>query len=161
MDEFNTEIRPLQVSDAYTSVKWRNDKEIWLNTINSPDRVITIEDELNWIEKVINEKDSHRFAILVNNEYIGNIQLTNIKNDESYFGIFIGNKNYWNKGIGAVATLKILKFAFENVNLKRVNLRVRKNNLCAIRLYQNIGFKTIKELNDIIHMQISSNDFKS
>ena len=44
-------IRPLQDKDAYTSVVWRNIPEIWKMTGSSPDREITIEDELNWIKK--------------------------------------------------------------------------------------------------------------
>ena len=86
----NVVIRKLVEKDAYTSFKWRNDPDIWKLTINSPNKVITLEDELHWIERVINEEDSERFAIIYNNIYIGNIQLTNILDRESFFGIFIG-----------------------------------------------------------------------
>lgn len=42
-------IRPLKIEDAYTSVKWRSDTEVFRYTGNTYDHIITIEDELAWI----------------------------------------------------------------------------------------------------------------
>src|SRR5690606_12451832 len=109
------ELRYLVIEDAHTSYKWRNIPKIWELTLNSPDKYITLEDEIKWIEKVISENNSHRFAILYNKTYVGNIQLTNIENNESYYGVFIGDTNYWSKGIAKTATKLILKFAFNTL----------------------------------------------
>ena len=109
MDDVN--IRLLKVIDAYTSVKWRNDPLIWEGTISSPDRIIKIEDELNWIKKVIAEKNSVRFAIEYRNKYVGNVQLTEIKGKESYCGIFIGEISCWGKGVATKALSLLLIYA--------------------------------------------------
>lgn len=43
-------IRPLMMEDAYTSVKWRNDSEVFKYTGNTYNHEITIQDELSWIK---------------------------------------------------------------------------------------------------------------
>ena len=53
-------------------------------------------------------------------------------------GIF--NRTYWNRGIGTEATRLILGFAFEQLHLHRVELRVVDYNLRAIRSYEKAGF---------------------
>lgn len=152
------ELRYLKPEDAYTSVVWRNNPKIWELTLNSPNKKITIEDELNWINKVITENDSNRFAILFNNKYVGNIQLTNINNNESNFGIFIGETDYWSRGIAKKATLLIIEFAFVKLKINKVKLRVKVEHIIAYNLYLKIGFKEIDRDGKLIYMEITSSD---
>lgn len=159
--QINITIRPLTLNDARTSVKWRNNPEIWKWTLNSPNRKILLKDELMWVKKVIAEKDSKRFAILANERYIGNIQLTNIKYSESYFGIFIGDTDYWGKGIGFTATKLIIQYGFEKLGLKKIKLRVRQGNTRAIHIYSKLGFKKVNENEELIFMELSSENFHS
>ncbi len=56
------------------------------------------------------------------------------------FGIFIGDKSYWNKGYGTEATLVMLRHCFEALNLNRLFLRVYADNLRAQRAYEKAGF---------------------
>ena len=53
-------IRPLIEDDAYTSVKWRNDPEVFKYTGNTYAHEITIESELNWIRKVMSNPNEYR-----------------------------------------------------------------------------------------------------
>lgn len=57
-------IRPLVESDAYTSVKWRNDPEVFKYTGNTYKNEIKIENELEWIRKVTASPTDYRCAIL-------------------------------------------------------------------------------------------------
>lgn len=86
-------IRPLQIKDAYTSVRWRNDKEVFKYTGNTYNNEVTLESELNWIKKAISNPHEYRCAIIVDGEYVGNTYLTNINNTTARFHIFIGEKN--------------------------------------------------------------------
>lgn len=87
-------IRELEVDDAKISWKWRNDPEVWRLTGRKWNNHVTYEIEKEWIKKVKEEKNSLRFAICVGeeNEYVGNVQLTNIEEESAIFHIFIGNK---------------------------------------------------------------------
>jgi diamine N-acetyltransferase len=134
-------IRPLQEEDARTSVIWRNIPEVWKMTGSSPDRVITDQDELNWIKKAINEKTSRRCAIIADGVYVGNIYLTDIRNKTAELHIFIGNKEYWGKGIAKEATRQIIDYAINTLRLDSVHLEVRKENVAARKVYEKIGFE--------------------
>lgn len=139
-------IRPLKEEDAFISYKWRNDPDIWLFTGNKPNVLVTPKIEIEWIKKAIKEKDSARFAITVDDEYIGNIQITNITSSEQgEYHIFIGEKKYWGKGIGTLATYQIIRYAKEILKLKLLYLYVNPLNIGAIRLYEKCGFKKISD----------------
>ena len=131
----NVTIRPLQEQDAYTSVKWRNDPEVFKYTGNTYKNEILLETELNWIRKVVQNKNEYRCAILADNIYVGNIYLTDITNESAEYHIFIGNINYWGKGVAKKASKCILDYAFKTLNLNSVHLRVKKQNERAIHLY--------------------------
>ena len=133
-------IRPLVEEDAYTSVKWRNDPDVFKYTGNTYDHEITIESELDWIRRVMNNPNDYRCAIIADNTYVGNIYLTDIDGVSAHYHIFIGNKDYWGKGVAKEASKQIIDYAFGSLGLKRIILRVRKDNVRAIRLYHSLGF---------------------
>jgi len=154
-------IRPLEENDAKTSYLWRRDPEIWKYTGSKPNVVVTQQIEEEWIKEVLARKNEMRFAICVGNdkEYIGNIQLTNITPANAELHIFIGKKEYHNKGIGTQATNLLLAYAREELKLNEVYLFVNKNNIAAIKAYKKCGFfeteanedqlRLIKNLNEI------------
>jgi RimJ/RimL family protein N-acetyltransferase/glycosyltransferase involved in cell wall biosynthesis len=141
-----TIIRPLELGDAEISHKWRNDPEVWKFTGSRPDIHITEEIERNWIENKLKESDSKRFAIVHDNIYVGNIQLTNISpNEAAEYHIFIGDKSFWNKGIAKIATNLLIEYAKNELKLKKIYLFVNPLNLSAIKVYEKSGFKTVTE----------------
>lgn len=160
---YNVLIRPLREQDALTSYKWRNDPDIWQNTGRKPDKHITGQIETEWIRIVIAERNSSRFAILADNKYIGNIQITNIvPGEEGEYHIFIGEKNYWGKGIATLATWQLIRYAREGLNLKRLYLFVKPQNEAAVRVYQKCGFvkvsdeiKMVCDLSDVQNPTVS------
>ena len=133
-------IRPLKEEDAYTSFKWRNDQEVFKYTGNTYDHEITIENELEWIRKVIANDNNYRCAILADGVYVGNIYLDDINTSQAHYHIFIGNKDYWGKGIAKKASMLILQKAFTKPMMQSIKLRVRKENTSAYYLYKTLGF---------------------
>ena len=148
-------IRPLIEEDAYTSVKWRNDPKVFKYTGNTYKHEIKIENELEWIRKVIAKANDYRCAILVDEVYVGNIYLTDIQDGKAHYHIFIGNKNYWGKGVAKKASLLILDYAVKNFKLKEIYLRVRKENTRAYNLYLRLGFKDVMADGDWTLMRLS------
>ncbi|MDF0708330.1 GNAT family N-acetyltransferase [Flagellimonas okinawensis] len=136
-------IRPLEEKDAYTSVLWRNNPEIWKYTGSRPDQNITLEMELTWIKEAIKRPNEKRFAICIakNDTYVGNVQLTHITKTEAQFHIFIGESDYWGKGIGTSATGQLLKYGMDTLALSSIYLYVNEENKAAIKSYLNNGFE--------------------
>ncbi|HPZ06637.1 MAG TPA: GNAT family protein [Candidatus Eremiobacteraeota bacterium] len=74
---------------------------------------------------------------------IGTIDLYNIRwrDRTTNIGIMIGEKDYWGKGYGADAIMSLMKFVFNELDLRRIELKVVEYNLRAIRCYEKCGFK--------------------
>ena len=132
-------IRPLVKEDANISYKWRNNPEIWKYTGSRPDREITLDIELEWIENVLLRENEKRFAILVDNVYVGNTQLTSITDESAVFHIFIGDTKYWGKGVASKAMDLLMNFAKNELNLEKLILTVNQENKSAVNLYKRKG----------------------
>lgn len=154
----NVTIRPLQEEDAYTSVIWRNDPDVFKFTGNTYNHEITIDSELNWIRKVINNADEYRCAILANDIYVGNIYLTNIEQGKAEYHIFLGNKEFWGKGVAYKASLLILEYGFIKLKLNSITLKVNKENMSAYNLYKKLGFVDINSEEGWVEMEIIKSD---
>lgn len=147
-------IRPLQEVDVYTSVRWRNDPEVFKYTGNVYQHEIKLDNELQWIRKVMNNPNDYRCAILADGKYVGNIYLTDIADGKAHYHIFIGDKEYWGKGIASQASRLILTYAFDTLHLQEVLLRVRKANQRAFHLYEKLGFKAIDTDEEWVSMSL-------
>lgn len=146
----NVTIRPLQESDAYTSWRWRNDPEVFRNRGNRYGSYVTLQNELDWIHTVLSRQNEYRFAIIADGCYIGNTYLTDVEAGEGTIGIFIGNKNCWNKQVGFKAYMLLLDYAFTNLQLQSVRSTVRNENHASNRLHKKTGFKPIGQDDEFI-----------
>lgn len=146
-------LRPLKIEDAEVSYKWRNDPQIWTYTGFVPTQEITAEIEREWLSNALQKDYEKRFAVCIQqtDEYVGNVQLVQIKDNTAEFALFIGEKKYWGKGIGNEATKLMLEIAFKEFQLESVYLNVHPNNIIAIRCYDRAGFK-INTKTDMIKM---------
>ena len=156
-------IRPLEINDAYTSVQWRNDPEVFRYTGTIYLNEIKIESELEWIRKAIENNNAgkdYRCAILDDGKYIGNIYLTDIHDGIATYHIFIGNKDYWGKGVAKQASLLLLQYAFQQLHLDSVHLRVKKKNINAYMLYKRIGFNEYGEDEEWVSMSVDAFEFR-
>ncbi len=151
----NVIIRELKIADAEISWQWRNDPDVWKLTGRKWSNHVTKEIEKAWIAQVISNVDEKRFAICVDDEqkYVGNIQLTDIKNNAAEYHIFIGDKTYWGKGVASQATTLLLDYAREQLNLKKIYLSVNKQNKAARQLYKKFGFEEKENVDDYIYME--------
>jgi RimJ/RimL family protein N-acetyltransferase len=62
------------------------------------------------------------------------------ENRDAELGIMIGEKAYWSKGYGSDAVATLVRFAFEEMNLNRVELHVYDFNLRGQAAYRKCGF---------------------
>lgn len=166
-------LSPINIDDAEKYTEWINDLEvaIYLNFLT---QLITLEKEKEILEKMIKEND-YIFSIVdfKTNKLIGSCALISLDfiNKNAVFGIFIGNKKYWNKGYGEEATKLLLDYGFNILNLNNIMLSGVEYNKRAIKCYEKCGFKIIGrrrkskivagKIYDMIYMDIVSDEFKS
>jgi RimJ/RimL family protein N-acetyltransferase len=126
-------------------VEWLNDWQVRRFLAPTLPHPITIQDEEDWFNHQRNDQHSKVFAILTRSEgrVIGNCGLHQIDwtNQNAILGIFIGDRNYWDKGFGTDATRTLLHYAFAEANLHRIELEVFAFNPRGIRVYEKCGFK--------------------
>ena len=74
--------------------------------------------------------------------HIGNISFVemSVEHRKGRLGIVIGEKEYWSRGYGTDTILTFLRFAFDEMNLHRVDLGVDAENARAIACYRTCGF---------------------
>ncbi|NMB02500.1 MAG: GNAT family N-acetyltransferase [Firmicutes bacterium] len=105
----------------------------------------TLWDEEKFITQQSASNNNYSFAIetLENNHYIGGCGLNSLdwKNRVAEIGIFIGDKEYQNRGYGTDALKVLLRFIFDQLNLHKVSLRVLSYNERAIKVYKRLGFR--------------------
>jgi len=154
-------LRPLVLEDAATSYKWRNNPEIWKFTPFNPTKPITLAVERDWLRNVLQRTDQKRFAICLTNgkKYIGNTQLLDIANGQAEFHLFIGDSDYWGKGIGQKATALILDYGFSTLNLNKIILEVNKENNAATRIYSKLGFVDVPGTRGYQKMELTRENY--
>ena len=65
----------------------------------------------------------------------------------------IGEKAYWSKGYGSDAVTTLVRFAFEEMNLNRVELHVYDFNLRGQAAYRKCGFREEGRMRDAHHTE--------
>lgn len=144
-------LRKMSTEDVSTYHQWRNDMEVMQFTNPSLD-VYTHSDTENFIKNITASNNSKSYMIeeIEANKPIGITSLINIDygNRNAECIIDIGDKDYWSKGFGREAFQLLLNFAFNEMNLHKVYLRVFSFNERAIRLYQRLGFYEEGELKE-------------
>ncbi|MFB4168220.1 GNAT family N-acetyltransferase [Virgibacillus sp. JSM 102003] len=142
-------LRKMSSEDASTYHRWRNDIEIMHFADSSLD-VFTYADTEKFVKNITESNNSRIYMIeeLEANNPIGITSLINIDygNRNAECNISIGDKSYWGKGFGQESFRLLLDFAFNELNLHKVYLRVFSFNKGAIKLYQKLGFYEEGEL---------------
>lgn len=134
-------LRLMQISDIKRLYELANDYEV--KKYNN--KIIEINKKID--EKSNNLSTFNKKALSIINKknvlvgFITYIQSDYCKNVYS-IGITLGKK-YWNRGYGQDSIKTLVKYLFEDLNAKRIQLEVIADNLRAIRCYKKCGF--IKE----------------
>lgn len=150
-------IRTLTEDDFVLLLKWLTDERV-LEFYEGRDKKYTLEE----IKKHFSEKwQDEVFRVII--EYqgmpIGYGQIYKMydelyddynypRSDEIVYGMdqFIGEPDYWNKGIGTKYTKMVFDFLKSKKNANAVILDPHQNNQRAIRMYQKAGFRIIEDL---------------
>jgi RimJ/RimL family protein N-acetyltransferase len=137
-------LRSLTYTDLPTTLQWHNQEDI-VQLYSGHPFPVNEELEKKWYEKIL----CSNFPVTVfgiehtsDKKLIGITLLKDINmiTRVAEFAIFIGDISYRGKGLSKAATIATLRFAFYNLGLNRVWLKVRVDNLAAVKLYERIGF---------------------
>lgn len=138
------QLREYRKEDVPQALAYVNDPEVKRLLTPGIPFLYTLEDELKWYDSLTALKDTYNFAIetLEDKRYIGGCGINSVdwKNSVALVGIFIGDKALWGKGYGTDAMNTLVKFIFEQMNIRKVKLNVYAFNERAVKSYEKCGF---------------------
>ena len=127
--------------------RWNRNSEYFRLLNSSGQPIQSSKAALKWMEKDVAEisPGSYFFSIraLADDMLLGELELdvVNWSAGDSFVGLGIGEAEHWGKGYGTDVMKVLLRFAFAEVNLRRVTLSVFEYNPRAIRSYEKAGFR--------------------
>ncbi|WP_240633327.1 GNAT family N-acetyltransferase [Paenibacillus montanisoli] len=136
---------PLGNEDLPVLTKWHQDVD-FLRALDAVPAFPRSERQIaDWLEQSNRSNTTYTFGIRANetNELVGYVELDGImwSNRVSGVSIAIAHNQNRRKGYGAEALNLVLRFAFHELNLHRVQLTVFGYNTSAIALYEKVGFQ--------------------
>lgn len=132
------------------SWEWLNDSEIKKLT-NTPD--FSKEDQLSFYNSLPQKNDYLIKGIELNNKPIGVCGLKKITLEDAEYWGYIGEKEYWGKGMGKCIINYLIDIAKEK-SLKSIYLHVIESNIRAIKLYVKIGFEVENTIDGLVKMRL-------
>lgn len=139
-------LRELRRSDIPAINAWRADREL-ISRLGATYRFINEEVDERWFNAYMERRGNTVRCAIVEAEkpetILGLVSLCDIDshNRSCVFHIMIGDKAQRGKGMGSFAVSEILRHAFQDLNLNRVELTVLPDNEPALKLYRKAGFQ--------------------
>ena len=141
------ELKELTLLDVNKTYKdWMNDFEIFRFSKQSNEKH-TIKKIKEFVLNKKNSRNEFLYKILINENkkirHIGNIKLgpINIENKTADISYFIGDRNYWNKGITTEAIKQIIILAKKKFKLKKLQAGHWKQNTGSKKVLLKNKFK--------------------
>jgi RimJ/RimL family protein N-acetyltransferase len=140
-------LRAIEERDLGSLHKWANDPETQdgVGEIHFPS---SMDFQLAWFEDLKSERLNHRFVIDV--PEIGIIGLSSVmnidwRNGHAWHGLVIGEADHRGKGLGTDAIMATMRYAFEELNLERLDGAMIEYNTASISTYcgKRLGWKQV------------------
>lgn len=143
-------LRSISYKDTDNILRWRNSEEVRKYFIDQ--KKIQKQDHLNWLRKKVETGRVIQFMILLkeSRHSIGTVYLHHIdyENQKAEYGVFIGEEHLTGKGFGTAAARRVIEYAFKELGLHKLYLRVYEDNIRAIASYEKAGFQREALLKD-------------
>ena len=139
----NVVLRAIEMEDCALIKDMFNDPEIESLVVGWAFPVSSYAEE-RWLEAHYNDRDAYRFVIdTEENGAIGILTLTEIdwKNRRATHGIKLANKERRTKGIGTDSVMAIMRYAFDELGLHRLDGSWFDFNAPSKGLYTKCGWK--------------------
>ena len=123
-------------------VGWLNDEEVYRYLETGGNYTFAMLKD--YLAEVV-KKDIYFWAIHIreNDLHIGNVKIDPINQRHGWaeYGIMMGRKSEWGKGYAKEATLKVIDFCFNELQIRKITLGVVADNSSAVNLYKKLGFE--------------------
>ena len=141
-------LRMITRQDTELVVKWRNNPRVRNNFVYR--EFFTKEIHEKWLENSVFTGAVVQMIIMAGEDRkpVGSVYFKYTKDDksEAEYGIFIGEDDAIGKGYGNETANLAVKYAREELGIKRLILRAFCYNTAAIKSYENAGFVKFQDM---------------
>jgi RimJ/RimL family protein N-acetyltransferase len=136
-------LRPLQPSDAGVVFSWTEDVEFcsangWRAGLTGPQIEVWLADSVGGGRSTL-----LRLGVESDRTLVGYVDLAHLNATSAEFGIAIGVSSRWGRGIGTAAGELLLRHAFDELRLRRIDAVVPVANERSLRLVDRLGFRRV------------------
>jgi RimJ/RimL family protein N-acetyltransferase len=167
------DLAPPETEDAEILARWLNDPEVWVPFARL--WPTNVEAERQWIAAQPSRRDELSFVIFEKaaGRPVGLVGLRSLDaaNATARLGLLIGEPDARGRGLGTEAAALLLRYSFDYLGLRRVNLSALAGNASAIRLYEKLGFAREGlergavlrggQYVDVVHMGVFAGEFRA
>ena len=142
-------IRPFKLYDAYNYgyFDWLSDKEVTKHIYRDElgegfDKVKIIK----YLKKILKSKKDIFFSVFIDKKMVGTLKISKInkKTKSGEIGIMIGDKFFWNKGLGKILILYLIEYCFEKLKMKKIYAGTSLKNIAMKKVFLKLGFNIFK-----------------
>lgn len=134
-------LRSLRPGDEEAAVRWAADPEFCLATgwtVGLAPRKV----REHWVRIIAGAgSDFLRLGVEVDGRLVGYVDLANLSRTSGEFGIAIGERARWGRGLGAEAGRRMLAHGFHTLGLDTITAEVHAPNLRSHTLMRRLGFR--------------------
>ena len=145
----------LTEDDLPTITEWYQDTEFMRLLDARPATPKTAASLRAWLDEASTAPNSYLFGVrlLGSNALIGYVELDGILWAQGVSGlcVAIGERKYWRQGYGTEATTLALDFAFQELNLHRIQATVFRYNHRSIAMCKRLGFQQEGVYREFLH----------
>ena len=135
-------LRPWRLKDALSVAKYANNRAIWINLDRFP-HPYALEDAREWLNMVTGDGPERAFAIEIGDEAVGAISVTpkdDVQVKVGEIGYWLGEP-FWGRGIATAAVKLVTEYAFEDLDLMRIQASVFEWNPASGRVLEKAGYQ--------------------
>ncbi|MFC0184614.1 Acetyltransferase (GNAT) domain-containing protein [Pseudarcicella hirudinis] len=155
-------------------VKWKKDEEL-ADLIMAKTSENTESEVAEWVNNNNSDPDQRIWGIYSNDLDkpigIARLMFINWEAGTTELGLYFGEVDARGKGYGKKVINLLLQKAFDELNLKKVFLKVLSSNIPAMKLYEKMGFEiegvlkkhhfVKNQLHDVIYMSFFKENYES
>ncbi|TKG93418.1 N-acetyltransferase [Puteibacter caeruleilacunae] len=135
-------LRPWTIDDAESLARHANNENISGSLRDDFPHPYTIGHAREWLNNVINDEQNIVLAIEVDGEAVGSIGVflySNIYCKSAEIRYWL-SEPYWGQGITSGAVKAVTKYAFNTLDIVRVQVCVFANNIRSMKVLRNAGY---------------------
>lgn len=128
---------PVEYDLVETIRLWRNQPRVRQNMLD--DTIIDSQQQKQWFENLSKNKNKIYKVFYQNWKPVGMLYFSDINTESCSWGCYIGEEAVW-LGTGMLLSIAALDYAFNDLNIKKLNAEVLESNISPIIMHQALEY---------------------